>query len=84
MSLLSAKSCDVYRGIVYRTPEFYDYFMQSTAARYGSGGLPYRSRTCPSGVSGDHPMEHDSPTRALPHCDLGRPKISSKARSSCA
>ncbi len=36
MSLLSSKSCDVYRGIVYRTPEFYDYFMQSTAARYGT------------------------------------------------
>ncbi|EFJ49534.1 hypothetical protein VOLCADRAFT_59445 [Volvox carteri f. nagariensis] len=32
MTLLAADSCDMYRSIVYRTPEFYDYFMQSTAA----------------------------------------------------
>ncbi|KXZ55578.1 hypothetical protein GPECTOR_2g1127 [Gonium pectorale] len=32
MSLLATESCDMYRSVVYRTPEFYDYFMQSTAA----------------------------------------------------
>ncbi|GIL52665.1 hypothetical protein Vafri_8482 [Volvox africanus] len=32
MSLLATHSCDMYRSVVYRTPEFYDYFMQSTAA----------------------------------------------------
>ncbi|GLI68046.1 hypothetical protein VaNZ11_012369 [Volvox africanus] len=32
MSLLATDSCDMYRSVVYRTPEFYDYFMQSTAA----------------------------------------------------
>lgn len=35
MSLLATESCDMYRSVVYRTPEFYDYFMQSTAARCG-------------------------------------------------
>ncbi len=33
MSLLATESCDMYRSVVYRTPEFYEYFMQSTAAR---------------------------------------------------
>ncbi|GFR48761.1 hypothetical protein Agub_g10581 [Astrephomene gubernaculifera] len=32
MGQLAADSCDTYRSVVYGTPDFYEYFMQSTAA----------------------------------------------------